>query len=148
MNEIKALANPPVAIKVTLGGIVILLTDHIKKAGGSIIIKNVEGKKEEDYFETAKKYLLNDVTQLMTLLTEYKKENINPQLIKKLQEKILPDPDFTLDRAKTCSYAIQFLYLWVRAMFDFNKVFNETRPLREKLEATQKLLAEKSAFLK
>jgi dynein heavy chain len=33
-------------------------------------------------------------------------------------------------------------------MYDFNKVFNETRPLREKLEATQKLLAEKSAFLK
>lgn len=33
-------------------------------------------------------------------------------------------------------------------MFDFNKVYNETRPLREKLEATQKLLAEKTAFLK
>ena len=33
-------------------------------------------------------------------------------------------------------------------MYDFNKVFNETRPLREKLEATQKLLAEKTAFLK
>jgi len=58
------------------------------------------------------------------------------------------DPEFTLDRAKTSSYAIQFLYLWVKAMFDFNKVFNETRPLREKLEATQKVLAEKTAFLK
>ncbi len=33
-------------------------------------------------------------------------------------------------------------------MYDFNKVFNETRPLREKLEGTQKLLAEKTAFLK
>ena len=33
-------------------------------------------------------------------------------------------------------------------MYDFNKVFNETKPLREKLEATQKLLAEKTAFLK
>ncbi len=58
------------------------------------------------------------------------------------------DPEFTLDRAKTASYAIQFLYLWVKAMYDFNKVFNETRPLREKLEATQKLLAQKTAFLK
>mgnify|MGYP000884199758 CR=1 FL=1 len=53
-----------------------------------------------------------------------------------------------MDRAKTASYAIQFLYLWVKAMYDFNKVFNETRPLREKLEATQKLLAEKTSFLK
>ena len=81
-------------------------------------------------------------------LIEYKKENINPALIKKLQEKIMIDPEFTLERAKTGSYAIQFLYLWCKAMFDFNKVFLETKPLREKLEATQKLLAEKTAFLK
>jgi dynein heavy chain len=46
LNEIKALTSPPVAIKVILGGIVILLTDQIKKSGGSIIIKNIEGKKE------------------------------------------------------------------------------------------------------
>ena len=58
------------------------------------------------------------------------------------------DPEFTYERAKTASYAIQFLYLWCKAMYDFNKVYNETRPLREKLEATQKLLAEKTAFLK
>lgn len=126
----------------------ILLQDSIKKAGGQIVIKTVDGKKEEDYFETAKKYLLNDVGTLMKDLTEYKKENINPAFIKKLQERIMTDTEFTLERAKTASYAIQFLYLWVKAMFDFNKVFNETRPLREKLEATQKILSEKTAFLK
>jgi hypothetical protein len=50
LNEIKALANPPIVIKVVLGGIVILMADKIKQAGGQIIIKTVEGKKEEDYF--------------------------------------------------------------------------------------------------
>lgn len=48
-----------------LGGVVILLQDRLKVNGAQIIIKNVDGKKEEDYFETAKKYLLNDVTTLM-----------------------------------------------------------------------------------
>lgn len=91
LNEIRALANPPNVIKVVLGGIVILNQDAIKKAGGQIIIKTVDGKKEEDYFETAKKYLLNDVSLLMTVLLEYKKESINPAYIKKLQEKILVD---------------------------------------------------------
>lgn len=67
------MANPPVVIKVVMGGIVILLQDFIKKVGGQIVIKNVDGKKEEDYFETAKKYLLNDVTTLMKSLTEYDK---------------------------------------------------------------------------
>lgn len=47
----------------------ILLQDKIKAAGGQIVIKQVDGKKEEDYFETAKKYLLNDVTTLMKDLT-------------------------------------------------------------------------------
>lgn len=79
-----------------LGGVVILLQDKLKVNGAQIVIKNVDGKKEEDYFETAKKYLLNDVTTLMKDLTEYKKENINPALIKKLQEKIMIDPEFTL----------------------------------------------------
>ncbi len=133
LNEIKAFTNPAIVIRVVLGGIVILLQDKIKAAGGQVVIKTVDGKKEEDYFETAKKYLLNDVTTLMKDLTEYKKENINPALIKKLTERILNEPEFTLDRAKASSYAIQFLYLWVKAMYDFNKVFNETRPLREKL---------------
>jgi hypothetical protein len=32
-------------IKVVLGGIVIMLQDIIKKVGGQIIIKTVEGKK-------------------------------------------------------------------------------------------------------
>lgn len=65
------MANPPNVIRVVLGGIVILLQDKIKQVGGQIVIKTVEGKKEEDYFETAKKYLLNDVTTLMKSLTEY-----------------------------------------------------------------------------
>jgi dynein heavy chain len=58
---------------VVLGGVVVLLQDKLKANGGQIIIKNVDGKKEEDYFETAKKYLLNDVTTLMKDLIEYKK---------------------------------------------------------------------------
>ena len=73
MNEIKALANPPSVIRVVLGGVVVLLQDKLKANNAQIIIKNVDGKKEEDYFETAKKYLLNDVTTLMKDLIEYKK---------------------------------------------------------------------------
>lgn len=85
LNEIKALPNPSVVIRIVLGGIVILLQDKIKAVGGQIIIKTVDGKKEEDYFETAKRFLLNDVSSLMKSLTEYEKESINPQFIKKLQ---------------------------------------------------------------
>ncbi len=36
--EIKALGSPPTAVKVTLGGVVILNLDTIKENGGTIIL--------------------------------------------------------------------------------------------------------------
>jgi hypothetical protein len=36
----------------------------------------VNGKKEEDYFATAKMFLLNDPKDLLKILFDYKKDNI------------------------------------------------------------------------
>ena len=33
------------------------------------------------------------------------------------------DPDFTYERAKQCSFAVKFLFQWVKAMYDYNKVY-------------------------
>ena len=149
--EIKSLTNPPKAVRVTLGAVVILNQDTVRKKGGQIITKNIEGtfgQKEEDYFETAKRFLLNDSKELLDMLKNYDREAIPAAFISTLEKKIIPDPDFQLERAKTCSYAVQFLYSWARAMYDFNKVFLETKPLRDKLADTQHILSEKTSFLK
>ena len=39
------------------------------------------GKKEENYFDTAKKYLLANTRDLMDILVNYDKDNIPPHLI-------------------------------------------------------------------
>lgn len=60
-------------------------------------MKNIEGqigKKEEDYFSTAKKYCLNDPKELLDNLMTYDRDNINPALIDKIHKKIWNDPDF------------------------------------------------------
>lgn len=73
-----------------MGGLVILNMDYIvNEKQGKIIMKEdkdskVFGKKIEDYFETAKRYLLADPKGLLQLLQTYKKENINPKYISKL----------------------------------------------------------------
>lgn len=46
---------------------------------------------------------------------------------------VMSDPEFTYERAKQCSAAVKYLFSWVKAMYDYNRVFIETRPLREKL---------------
>jgi len=137
--ELKSLLNPADAVRVTLGGVVILFQDHIKKdLNGEIILKpdpdpkNI-GKKVEDFFETAKRYLLNDPKELLDILKTYDKDNVNPALITKLENKILHHKDFTYQRATECSYALKFLYSWVKAIYDYHKIYTETQPLRDEL---------------
>lgn len=56
-------------------------------------------KKEDDYFSTAKRFLLNDTKVLLDKLLGFDRDNINQAYIRKLEQKILIDPDFKLDRA-------------------------------------------------
>lgn len=72
-----------------MGGVVILNQESIRRNGGDIVMKTTEVgggiKKEEDYLETAKKYLLNDSKELLDLLRNYDKNNIPPYIVQKLE---------------------------------------------------------------
>lgn len=83
---------------------------------------SVGGKKEENYFETAKRYLLNDTKQLLDLLMNYDKDSITAATIRKMEEKILNQPEFTLAAVERCSFATKFLFMWCKAMVDYYKV--------------------------
>lgn len=82
----------------------------------------VGGKKEENYFETAKRYMLSDTKQLLDALMTYDKDAITGAMIKKLDEKILNQPEFTFAAVERCSFATKFLFMWVKAMVDYYKV--------------------------
>jgi len=60
----------------------------------------VNGKKEDDFFGTAKMYLLNDPKDLLEILKNYEKENINDKQIKKLQSGPMQNPKWSLEAAK------------------------------------------------
>lgn len=42
-------------------------------------------------------------------------------------------PEFNIQSAERCSYATKFLFMWVKAMADYYKVYSDSKPLREKL---------------
>lgn len=116
-----------------MAGVVILNTDHVKKVGEIIVtaVKDQIGKKEENYFQTAKLYLLNDPKELLGLLMNYNRESINPKYIEKLEKVCLPHPKFNEADAYGGSKATGYLFGWAKAMYDFHKVFTETEPLRK-----------------
>jgi len=149
--EIKSLGSPPNAVKVTLSGVVILQAEKIRKSGGEILTSVKEGqigKREENYFETAKRYLLNDSRELMEWLQTFDKDNISPATMKKLEEKVLGQPEFNFAAVERCSFATKFLFMWVKAMVDYYKVFVETKPLREQLLSVRKIVEEKMEELR
>jgi dynein heavy chain len=78
--EVKALTKPPMGCVVILGGLVILCTDMMKKKGGSIIMRNIEGsmgKKEEDWFATAKRFVIDNPNEIKEyMINEFDKEHI------------------------------------------------------------------------
>jgi len=74
ITEIKTFNNPSPVVKLVIKGVVLILMEYVKKAGGKLIIKTEGGKKEEDYFETCKKYLMSDPQYLLTLMKEFKEE--------------------------------------------------------------------------
>jgi dynein heavy chain, axonemal len=149
--EIKSFSAPAEVVKLVCQAVVILNIDSITKKGGSVISKNVQGaigKKEEDYFETAKKYLLNEPKELLDMLLDYDKNSIKGSAVAKVEQGCFSNPNFNLESAKHSSYAVQFLFAWVKAMVDYFKVYTETKPLREKLGVMQKIVEEKTAELR
>ena len=114
--EMKTLSNPPKAIKIVLSAICILNLEYIKKNGE--LIKSTQGeRKDVDYFETAKRYLLNDPKELVEILKNYDKNNVPNHVIIKIEQLILPDPEFNIQRVQQCSAALKHLYQWVLAMY-------------------------------
>lgn len=112
--EVRSFTTPSEVVRLVCQALVILNIDSIKKKGGEITIKAVKdqiGKKEEDYFDTAKRYLLNDPKDLLEVLDKYDKNHIKPQFIAKIENQCKQNPQFTFERAEQSSYAIKFLFM-------------------------------------
>lgn len=93
-------------------------------------VEGTIGKKTEDWFKTAQVYLLGDTKNLLEMLFEYKKENINSKYIKKMDEVCLINPDFNEPKAFAANVATGYLFCWAKSMYDFYTIFTETQPLR------------------
>lgn len=86
--------------------------------------------------------------KLKKKLLDYDKENITQDIISNFEKKIKCHDSFNYDQALKANFALSFLYKWCMAMYEFDKTFKDTAPLREKLEAAEKVVREKTAELK
>jgi dynein heavy chain len=60
---------------------------------------------------------------------------------------VIPHPKFTEKDAYGGSKATGYLYGWVKCMYDYFRVYTDTKPIREELAKMKQIVEEKSAEL-
>merc|ERR1740130_1069544 len=91
--------------------------------------------KINDFWAPSKKLILGD-SKLLKTLQDYDKDNIAPDIIKKIR-KLKENPEFALDRLKTVSKAAHGLACWVYAMESYDRVAKVVGPKKEALAKAQ-----------
>lgn len=118
---VKSMKNPPKAVKLVMEAVCI-----IKDVKPDRIPDPSSGKMMEDYWTPSKK-LLNDI-KFLEQLVHFDKDNIQPKIMKIINEKYLTNPEFDPEKVKNASIAAQGLCKWVIAMSSYDVVAKEIAP--------------------
>ncbi|XP_076392739.1 dynein axonemal heavy chain 7 isoform X1 [Megachile rotundata] len=137
---VKAMKNPPDAIKLVMAAVCVMLGVPPEKA-----IDSVTGKKYTDYWGPSKR-ILSDMNFLQ-ILKDYDKDNISPNIMQIIKKTYMPDNNFKPHIVAKASSAAEGLCKWVRAMVSYDEVAKAVAPKKEKLFTAQKECNEVEKFL-
>lgn len=127
---VKSMNSPPMGVRIVMEGICILKDvkpERLPNPTGVGVI--------EDYWISSKK-LLNDM-KFLDSLVNFDKDNIQPRIIQKLQERILTNENFDLEKVRAASVACEGMCKWIGAMVEYDKVIKVVAPKRAALEEAQ-----------
>ncbi|CAD7943415.1 unnamed protein product [Amoebophrya sp. A25] len=136
LREVKALANPPSGVKLTMESICIMFQVPAVKKNDP----DRPGKKIDDYWEAAKLNILNDPKKLLDNLFGFDRDNIPESVITKIHP-YMEREDFDPAAIKRASIACEAMCMWSRAMFKYHHVAKAVEPKRQKLREAEEELA-------
>jgi len=126
ITEVKSFAKPPPAVQTVMEGVCIML-----------------GQKPD--WDTAKKVVLAD-SNFLDKLKNYDKDNIAPEILKKLQ-KNLQEENMRVEVVSKVSKAATGLCMWVHAMDVYSRVAKEVEPKKARLKEMNDILNEANSKL-
>ena len=145
----KILGKPPQAIRNVLHAVCIMCERKCEKT------PNKENPKqlEENWWLTSQKFMSEK--NFIEKLLNFDKDHIPENVMKKIRDKFLADPDFKPQRVEKASFAAKGLCMWVRALDQYDRVAKLVAPKRarakeaeEKYNVTLDGLRQKQAELK
>ena len=129
---IRTMKNPAFGVKVLMEAICILKDIKPEK------IATPSGNGSAEDFWNASKKLLGD-SKFLESLINFEKDNIPPEILKKLQEKILTNELLDPEKLKLISVACEALCKWVCAIVRYGKAFAIVAPKRIALKEAEDL---------
>lgn len=120
---VRTMKSPPMAVKIVMEAICILR--DVKTEKSTI----------EEYWSASKK-MLNDPKFIESLLS-YEKDAIPDHIGEKMQEKILSNDAFDVEKLKLVSMASELLCRWVIAVTKYNRAAKIASPKRIELKAAE-----------
>lgn len=140
---VKSMKNPPSAVKLVMAAVCVM-----KGVSPDRINDPATGKKIVDYWGPSKR-ILGDMGFLQSL-KDYDKDDINPDVMKKIRKDFIPHKDFQPHIVAKASSAAEGLCKWIKAIENFESVNTVVQPKKLKLQnaksvlkATKRVLAEK-----
>jgi dynein heavy chain len=133
ITEVKGMKSPPAGVKLVMEAVCIMRNVKPTK-----VKDPVSGKVGEDYWEAAKKMLME--ADFLDRLKNYDKDNIDPKIIARI-EPYLTNPEFEPEKVLQASKAAHGLCCWVRAIDAYDKVIKVVEPKKKKLGESEAELA-------
>lgn len=137
---VKSMKNPPQVIKLVMAAVCVM-----KGLPPDRIADPASGKMVTDYWGPSKR-VLGDMNFLQSL-KDFDKDNINPEIMKKIRKEFLPHKDFQPKVVAKASSAAEGLCKWIIAMDCYDVVAKEVAPKKAKLAAAEKEFADTMKFL-
>jgi dynein heavy chain, axonemal len=136
----KAMKNPPGAVKTVMEAICILLGEQAER-----VVDQATGQRKEDWWKTSVRVLGNQ--GFLRNLMNYKRDEIPPPLMKRIREKYATDPNFQPERVEVVSQACGGLARWVLAMDKYDVVVKIVAPKKVALAGADELVSKAEAIL-
>eukprot|EP01009_Symbiontida_sp_KSa7_P000925 NODE_120_length_1365_cov_709.028116_g97_i1.p1 GENE.NODE_120_length_1365_cov_709.028116_g97_i1~~NODE_120_length_1365_cov_709.028116_g97_i1.p1 ORF type:complete len:454 (-),score=108.23 NODE_120_length_1365_cov_709.028116_g97_i1:4-1341(-) len=129
LNEIRSLASPPPKVKTVLEAVCIMLDE-------APVRKVVDGRPQMDYWETARKRVMNDTQSFMNRLVAYEvDEQPNIEKIMDSITRFTKDRQFKPEQMRLVSVPLEGLCKWVIATEQFYWVNKKVKP--QKIRAAE-----------
>lgn len=128
---VKTMKNPPAVIKLVMAAVCVM-----KSIPPDRVNDPTTGKKVNDYWGPSKR-ILGDMGFLQSL-KDFDKDNINPEVMKKIRKDFIPHKDFQPKIVAKASSAAEGLCKWIIAMNSYDTTAKNVAPKKARLQAAQR----------